>query len=367
MRGHIRKRAKDSWTVVVELPRDPVTGKRRQKWVTVKGTKKDAERKLAELLVQADRGLLPKASPKMTLGEFLDYFLDTARGKRENTYYGYAAALQFFGDAIGRSVKLADIDTAVVQAAVNALSKGHKNSTVQVYFTKFKTAMKHAVDAGFLAKNPCEGVILNKPERGEKAVWDDDQANKFIRYCKRVRDKYAVLFVFLLKTGMRVGEALALRWSDVDFEAGEVHVTRTVSGRGYNPPKSKNGIRKVQLDAGTLDMLSKYRIQQNKEKLLHGGGWNPENLVFCRENGERMSYATIRRVFMRMVKKAGVPLITIHGLRHTHATFLLKHGLPVNLVAERLGDDSKTVMTTYAHVLPSMQREAVKAIERVYD
>lgn len=367
MRGHIRKRSKDSWTVVVELPRDPGTKKRRQKWVTVKGTRKDAERRLAELLVQADRGLFSQASGKMTLGEFLDYFLEIVKGKRENTYKGYARSFKAFRNLLGNDVKLANLETGAMQVAVNRLASRLKKSTVSEYFSKLNTAMRYAVKTGLIIRNPCEGVIVNKPDWGEKTVWDDDQANRFIRICKNTGKEYAALFILLLKTGARIGEVLALRWSDVDFEAGTIHITRTVSGSGYNPPKSKNSIRKVPLDAGTLKMLSKHKIQQNREKLLHGRAYNPENLVFCSSDGGKLSYQAVHKAFNCIVEKAGLPRITIHGLRHTHATFLLRHGHSVNLVAERLGDDPKTVMDTYAHVLPDMQKEVVKTIDKLYE
>ena len=176
---------------------------------------------------------------------------------------------------------------------------------------------------------------------------------------------YAALFVLLPKSGARIGEILALRWSDVDFETGTIHITRTVSGKGYMPPKSKNGIRKVPLDRGTLKLLSKYKIQQGKEKLLCGDGYNLRNLVFTRSNGQKVPYNTAYGAFSRLTKRSGLPYITIHGLRHTHATFLLRHGHSVNTVAERLGEDPKTIMDTYAHVLPGMQTEVVRTIERL--
>lgn len=319
MRGHIRKRSKGSWTVVVGLPRDPVTGKRRQKWETVRGTRKDAERRLAELLVQVDRGLFPQAAGKTTLGEFFDYFLEIARGKRENTYETYETAFKAFRSVLGGNVKLMDLNPGMLQAVVNQLSRRLKKSTLNLYFSRLKAAMRHAVDVGLIARNPCSGVIVARPEEGEKAVCDDDQANRFLRYCKKHEDEkgYAALFTLLLKTGMRIGEALALRWRDVDFDEGVVHVTRTVSGRGYSPPKSKNGVRKVPLDAGTLNMLSKHRVRQNKLKLLHGASWNQEGLVFCTEEGEKLSHGTVYSAFRRMIKRAGVPEITLHGLRHT--------------------------------------------------
>lgn len=239
------------------------------------------------------------------------------------------------------------------------------------YFINFKTAFIYAARPGvrYVAFNPCDGVIINKPDDVEKAVWDDDQSNSFIRFCKTTKNACAVLCVLLLKTGARIGEILALRWTDVDFETEEIRITRTVSGtgRGYNPPKSKNGTRKVPLDKGTLNLIQTHRVCQSKEKLLHGEGYNPENLVFCAQKGNRQNYPQARKFFKALCRKTGLPYIMPHGLRHTHATFLLRHGHSVNAVAERLGDDPKTIMKTYAHVLPSTQKEMVMTIEQLYE
>lgn len=265
---------------------------------------------------------------------------------------------------------LTDLNTLMVQDAVNELSTKVDKSTVKLYFIKFKAAMKYACSPSirYLIHNPCADVIANEPDFKEKPVWDDNQANQFIRFCKATKLRYAALFILLLKTGARIGEILGLRWTDVDIEAGVIHITRTAARKGgYNPPKSRNGIRKVPIDEGTVKVLSRHRIQQGKEKLLHGEGYNPENLAFCTGVGTRILYIIAYSAFKCVSRRAGLPYITIHGLRHTHATFLLRHGHSVNLVAERLGDDPKTIMGTYAHVLPGMQAEAVKTIEMLYE
>ncbi len=215
------------------------------------------------------------------------------------------------GKFLGNSLKLSDIKTDMVQRAVNELSSKLKNSSVERYFVNFKTAFKYAASPGvrYTLFNPCDGVIINKPDDVEKAVWDDDQSNQFIRFCKATKQKYAVLYVMLLKTGARIGEFLALRWTDVDLDAGVIRITRTVSGsgKGYNPPKSRNSIRKLPLDGGTLNLLSKHRVRQGKEKLLHGEGYNPEGLVFCTRKGNKQTYSEARRVFESLCKKAGLP------------------------------------------------------------
>jgi len=158
-------------------------------------------------------------------------------------------------------------------------------------------------------------------------IWDEGQVKQFNNFVKNCTLRYVALFMLLLRTGARVGEILALRWSDIDFEVGTISITRTATPKGtYNPPKSKYSIRRVSLDRGTLKMLSKHKIQQGKEKLLHGEGFNLENLVFCKQSGVSFPYREAREAYATLVKGSKLPFIPMHRLRHIHATMLLKDG-----------------------------------------
>jgi integrase len=363
--GKIYKGGKNSHYFYVDFPPGP-DGKRDHRKITVKGSYKDTERYQRDLLTQIDRGQYSVAPKKMTLGEFLDYFLDTIKGRRVNTYRNYEQSANAFRKYLDNTL-LAELRADMVQRAVNDMAARWKKSTVALRFQKFKTMMSYAVGIDYLLKNPCIGVIVNKPEVEEKAIWDEKQCRQFDNFLKTCIMRYATLCMLLLKTGARIGEVLALRWSDVDFEEKTIHITRTATEKGYNPPKSKNGIRKVPLDRSTLMMLSRHKIQQGKENLLYGGDYNPENLVFCTSKGKRLPYRRALDSYKRIVKMAELPYITPHGLRHTHATMLLKDGHSVKAVAERLGDDPVTIEKTYAHVLISMREAIVKSIEQMYE
>jgi integrase len=252
---------------------------------------------------------------------------------------------------------------------VAKLSATHKKGTVAKYFEKLNAAFRYAASPGvrYLAFNPCDSVIIVKPDDDEEhAVWNDDQSNHFIEFCKSTIIRYAEVFVLLLKTGARIGEILALRWPDIDFDAGAISITRTVAMDGYNPPKSKHGNRKVLLDESTVQMLSRYRDQQGKQRPLHGEDYNSENLVFCFVDGGKLMYRTALLYFNRLVKSSGLPNITPHGLRHTHATMLIKHHHDVISVAKRLGDRPATIEKTYAHALADMEEAMVKTVEQVH-
>lgn len=363
------KRGGIYYRVRVELPLGPNV-KRRQKTLTDKSYK-GLERQQRDLLHQIDQGQHSVVSAKKTLAEFFEFYLDIARNKRSKTFEGYATAFKAFQGtkSIEGKLLLSDVTTDIVQHAVNELSKKLEKSSVQQYFTKLKTAFKYAASPGvrYVARNPCDGVIISKPDEKEKQIWDDTQAQQFIRFCKATTMRYAILFFLLLKTGARIGEILALRWSDVDLVAGTIHITRTQTRDGYGPPKTKNGIRKVPIGEGTIKQLSRHKVQQNKEKLLFGEGCNPENLVVCNSKGKRLPYHDARESFISFCKWSGLPYITPHGLRHTCATMLTARGKPIKTVAELLGDDPATIEKTYAHNTPAMRAEMLDTIEQVYE
>ncbi len=351
------------YRVRVELPPKP-DGKRNQKTLT-DVSYKGLEKQQRDLLHQIDHGSYSVAPTKMTLEKFLDDFLEAIKGRRVNTYLGYKQAANAFKKGLGNML-LTEIRADMIQRFVIDLKSWQKDSTVHQRFTKFKTMMKHAVELEYISKNPCSGVIVNKPDVEEMAVWDEVQVRLFDSFLKACLMRYAVMIMLLFKTGARIGELLGLRWTDIDFRVGAIHVNRTAARNGYNPPKTKNSMREVPLDEDTLKLLSKHKIQQAKEKLSFGEGYNPENLVFSTKRGRKIPYSSTNDSYHRIVLASGLPYIPPHGLRHTHITHLLK-GNSVKAVAERVGDDPVTIEKTYAHVLPSMREAILKSIEQIYE
>lgn len=136
---------------------------------------------------------------------------------------------------------------------------------------------------------------------------------------------------------------------------------------GYNPPKSKNSMRKVPIGEGTMMLLSNHKTRQGKEKLLFGEGYNPENVVICKNDGKQLPYQIAYRSFNSFCRTSGLPYITPHGLRHTCATMLVAHGHPIKTIAEWLGDDPATIEKTYAHNTPTMRAEVLRTIEQIYE
>ncbi|MEW6400101.1 MAG: site-specific integrase [Bacillota bacterium] len=355
---------------MVELPRDPETGKRRQKWVAVKGTKRDAERVLAEMISQIEKGALGAASSALTVGEYLDRWLQAIRSSvRDGSWKNYSAHVKRLKECVG-SMKLMRLTPLDVQAAIQRLvDEGRWAArTVQSTAETLRTALRQAVAWGLIARDPTRGAKLPGASRREMTVWTEWEAAKFLASARGSR--YYALFRTALATGMRLGELLGLVWQDVDLEEGVIHVRRALAypEKGIEPawtePKTPNSRRKIPLDKSTTETLRAHRKRQIEERLRRGAEWRDYGLVFCTRRGTPLRRADVHHRLQELARAAGVPAICAHDLRHTHATLLLKRGVHPKVVAERLGHASVAVtLDVYSHVLPDTQETAAQAME----
>jgi integrase len=180
-------------------------------------------------------------------------------------------------------------------------------------------------------------------------------------------DRLYPAFLTLVTTGLRRSELLGLRWADVDLEAGSLRVRQVVSLDRYTPflaePKTARSRRVVALDAGTVAALRARRRQQLEERVSAGPAWEQTDLVFATLTGAILHPQTLSGAFERAAKKAGLPPIGIHGLRHSHASLGLANNVPLVIMSERLGHSSVAITgDVYSHTLPSQHQEAADAI-----
>lgn len=200
---------------------------------------------------------------------------------------------------------------------------------------------------------------LGARRRNEIKAWDAEQLTTYLRSMRPHR-LYAALHLSA-HTGMRRGEVLGLRWGDVDLEAGSLSVRQALVSVAYRAQfsdvKTGSGRRSVDLDAGSVDVLRRWRRERAEER----GGVEPvaADLVFTKPDGASVHPDSFSQTFDRTVAKLDLPAISLHDLRHTHATLLLKAGVPVKVVSERLGHaNAAFTVGVYQHVLPGMQAEA---------
>ena len=385
--GQIKRRGERRWLVSVFLGRDPDTGKRRYQAKMIHGTKKDAERYLTETLRRRDLGTLLEPA-KMSLNAYLDRWLETAARPRVSARtfedYTYLLAKHVRPKLGGRRFEtVTPLDVQAVYTAMQA--RGLSARTVRVTHAVLSGAFKQAVAWRLLAHAPTVAVALPKMRRREMRALGPEEAERFCRACER--HPMGLLFAFLLVTGMRPGEALALRWRDCDLRANRVHVTQTLErlrdGRwSFREPKTPKSRRAIPIPPSLTQKLAEYRAEQAKRRLLKGPEWQDHGLVFAGRNGQPLDQHNLGRgescdrtgrrrqgpgPFKSIVRDAGIAGgLRIYDLRHSCATLLAAAGENPKVIAERLGHASTTLTNdTYSHVLPGMQERATAQLETI--
>ncbi len=314
MQGSITKHTgttgKVSWVATVDLPRDPVTGKRRQKRITAP-TRKEAEAKAAALITTIDTGGFGEATAgKLTVTAYLAQWLDAARQTvRPGSARRYERALaQHVEPFIGRVLlaKLTPLDVQRLYAA--RLEAGLSPTTVALLHNILHRALKQAVRWGLLTRNVTEAVDVPRATVPDYATWNADQAVRFLAVADA--DPLAALWRLALLTGMRRGEILGLRWEDVDLARGALSVRHTlISGATGaledGQPKTKAGRRQVALPRSVVDSLQRHRIQQLEARLQAGPAYADAGLVFADALGAPVHPSPLRRRFLALIAEAG--------------------------------------------------------------
>jgi len=386
MRGSVRQRAAGSWTLVFDLgyATDPNTGKRkrRQKKATFRGTKQQAQTRLTELLRATHRGEYVERS-KLTTAEWLREWLEKAikpPAKRPSTYRVYRDVVEKrVIPAIG-AIPLQELKAADVKRYYTASTLS--GSTLAQHHAIIHGALKAAQLDGLVLRNVAS-LVIGKPQFRrdhddvQRNCWEAAEAQTFLAAARAAGPQPAALFALALDSGARKNELCGLQWGDLDFSRGTVTFVRQLTKSGRQPEFGpvKNGVpRTVDLAAGTLELLKTHKRSQAELKMRNRIAYHDLGLVFAKEWGDLygredslglplQSNNLGQREYARILKAANVKRITIHGLRHTSATLLLKAGVPAQVVQQRLGHKRiEITLGIYAHVLPSMQQDAAQRL-----
>jgi integrase len=380
MRGHIVKRYKNSYTVVLNLGIDPTTGKRKQQWLSVKGTKKEAEHKLADLLHQLDTGTFMKPG-KTTLREYLERWLKDYvwPNLAPRTAEGYESIIrQHLIPQLG-NITLTQLKPEHLQKYYSEiLCSGRCKSasslsaqTVRHHHTALHKALQTAVEWGLLSRNVADAVRPPRAERPEMHTWGEDDISHFLEATKNT--PYYALFYTALFTGMRRSELLALRWQDIDFILSQVYVSRSLhqlrdGNFVFRSPKTAKGRRTVALPPSAILVLNEHREKQELERAMLGKLLTDDDLVFSHLDGKPIRPNTITRAWTTLATRAGLKVIRLHDARHTHASIMLKQGIHPKIVQERLGHSSIAItLDTYSHVSPGLQEAAAKRFDDAFN
>ncbi len=374
MRGSIQPRGKGVWRLVFDLERDH-TGRRRQRVITFEGNRSDAEAELTQQLAKAKNGGFVEPH-NLTVAEYLEHWLDNyaAPATAPKTLERYAEICRkHLAPAFGAN-RLMKLTPMQIQAYyVEAQKTGRRDGrgglsarTVLHHHRVFKQALRHAIRWRLLTSNPADAVEPPKPEAREIKVLDEQQTAKLLDGAEGTTLFMPILLA--VTTGLRRGEVLALRWTDVDLDRGVLSVMQTLEetrdGLRFKAPKTKGSRRVVTLPAVTVEALRRHKVEQAQLRLRIGLGREENGLVCPRQEGQPRSPCAFTKEFSRLVAKLNIPHITFHGLRHSHATQLLRAGIHPKVAQERLGHSTiVTTMDLYSHVTESMQEDAAIRID----
>jgi integrase len=346
-------------------------GRFRRKWVSAL-TRQEAQRRLRAVLAGLDRGLAP-APERQTVGQFLrDWLEQTARPTvRPRTYVRYRELLTLHAIPALDKRPLARLAPQDLQALYRRkLDEGLSPRTVGHIHRVLHRALQDALRWGWTARNVCAVVRPPKVARAEPRVLSPEEARRLLDAARG--DPLEALWVLALTTGVRQGELLGLKWSDIDLDGGRLHVRRTayrLRGRGWveAEPKSQTARRSVALTPLAVDALRRHKARQRAQRLRAGPLWEDRDLVFANAVGGYLEPQNLlRRAFWPLLQKAGLSRLRFHDLRHSAATLLLAQGVHPKVVQELLGHSSISLtLDTYSHTVPDLQAEAAARLERL--
>ncbi len=265
------------------------------------------------------------------------------------------------------AIKLKDLNPRQIQALYGKkLSSGSSARTVTLIHAVLRRALNHALKLGTIGRNPALAVTRPKSKRKEMKTLSDSQVRTFLSFTEG--DRFEVLFWLAVTTGLRQGELVGLKWSDVDWVNRRLRIQRQLQrvsgGLTFSEPKSAAGRRVIALGVATIEKLRKHQLFQLEEIKAFGNLWKENDMIFPSTKGTPMDPSNLYHNFKEILITAGLPNIRFHDLRHTAATLMLQQGVHPKVVQERLGhSDISMTLNTYSHVLPVMQDEAAEKMD----
>lgn len=362
--GSVYQRKDGRWVgqYLVYLPSGP-----KYRYIYAK-TRKLAAEKLAKAIADRNGGIVFD-DENLTVSDFLDVWLsDCVKDTiRISTFERYKSIANLhISPALGR-LRLKALTPAHVQGFYRGrLDSGLSPATVQKIHVVLHKALSQAVKWSLVPRNVTESATAPRPSPKEMRPLSAEEVRKLLGTARG--DRLEALWVLAVHTGMRQGELLALKWADVDLEAGKVSVRRTLTRESghytLGEPKTKRSRRTVKLTSAATEVLRAHLSRQMEDMDRLGDLYTDQGLVFTSDSGSPLNPSNVRnRNLRRLTRKAGLPQIRFHDLRHTCATLLLSKNVHPKIVQEMLGHATVAItLDTYSHVLPSMGDQAAAAM-----
>jgi integrase len=365
--GNITKRGKDSWQLKFDVTSPD--GSRKQRYATVRGSRQDAQRELTRLLSERDKGMLADPT-SATVAEYLRAWLASSTQQSAKTLERYTQLAERQIIPHLGAIKLQKLTLEEIRVWHRTLlDSGLSARTIAHAHQLLKLVLALAVRAGTLARNVAAVESPPKVEAKEIEVLRPDQITAVLDGL----DGHSLhpIVSLALATGMRRGELLALQWRDVDLDAGTARVERAVeetdkAGLRIKPPKTKRGRRTITLPTAAVAMLRAHKVQQLELRLQLGmGKLEADALVFSTIEGGLLSPDNLSSHWHHLCRAKGLPHVTFHALRHTHASVLIREGVDILTISRRLGHSKASItLDVYGHMIGGADEAAAKAIEK---
>jgi integrase len=375
--GHVRRRGKTSWGIKFELGSDPATGRRRIRYVNFRGTRRGAEIELARLVIQHAAG--EDIDPlKVTITAFFESWTRdwVATNVSPKTHERYQQIIRLNVVPHLGSMPIQKLRPVHLQELYSRLLRegGHEGrplapASVSYVHRVLHRALGHATTWGITTKNVASSVSPPPKAEDEIVIMTEEQIDAMLRHLEG--RSLRPIVSFLLGTGCRRGEALALRWQDVDLDRAVVRIERSVEqikgALRIKSPKTKHGRRNVSISPWLVAELRAHRRQQQEQRLSLGMGRTPDDaLVFGRWDGSMRSPHGVTQKFALAMKALGIAC-TLHSLRHSHVSRLIAGGVDILTISRRIGHAGAVVtLGTYGHMCRNTDEGAANVMETAF-
>lgn len=351
------------WTAQVTLQ-----GRRLTKYFS---TKKEGQEWAREINSQIDNGLTFSGARINIERFYSDWIRIIETTLRPKTWRHYSQIIRDHINPYIGKIKLKDLRPDQIQSLYTTkLEEGISPRTIGMMHAVLRKAFNDAIGWGLVGRNPINGVKKPKEQKKEMKYYNEKQVKILLSEVDETR--YSALYYIAVTTGLRQGEILGLKWSDVDWENNRIQIQRQlqrVSGVGKKLTELKTDASRRSVAIGNIAIrkLIEHKEILKELRLFSGNHWKENNMIFPSTIGTPMEPRVLYSHFMRVIKKTGLPKIRFHDLRHTAATLMFKQGVHPKVVQERLGHASiSQTLDTYSHVIPSMQDDIANNIDDLF-
>ncbi|ARW09097.1 tyrosine-type recombinase/integrase [Bacillus atrophaeus] len=369
----IKKLSNGKYRIDVSIGFDPITGKRRRK-TKIATTKSQAEDIYYSIKRKYKDGLIP-SNKEVKFNELTKIYLDHIKlNLKRSTFDTRNTIVKYHINPYFKDSSIKKIThREIIDFRKTLINKNLKESTINSIITILQTMFSLAINEEYIKSNPCDKVKKIKFEKDEMNFWTPQQFELFTKLLSPEQFFYKTIYTFAYLTGARLGEILALKWSDLDIITNQVKINKTYHRKNkediFTPPKTVNSNRTISINPKLVEILNNWNIIQAEEYQKLGMEHSKDTRMFKRK-GRIPTPKTLNRIIQDTCQKFNnsetLPSIRFHDLRHSHVALLINTGEEVLLISERLGHHSVAyTLDTYGHLFPNRQKEMANRLDKL--